>query len=99
MQAPMPNRSALRPDFCWPINPLIERFGVRKGCEMGALVLPLARIYNAMFASAGGFLPGECVCIYGSGLLSLASVALARAAGRWTDIVVRGFADRTTARS
>ena len=67
--------------FCWPINPLIERFGVRKGCEMGALVLPLARIYNAMFASAGGFLPGECVCIYGSGLLSLASVALARAAG------------------
>ncbi len=67
--------------FCWPINPLIERFGVRKGCEMGALVLPLARIYNAMFASAGGFLPGECVCVYGSGLLSLASVALARAAG------------------
>ena len=67
--------------FCWSINPLIDRFGVRKGCEMGALVLPLARIYNALFVTAKGFLPGECVCIYGSGLLSLASVALARAAG------------------
>ena len=67
--------------FCWSINPLIHRFGVRKGCEMGALVLPLARIYNALFVQAKGFLPGECVGIYGSGLLSLASVALAKAAG------------------
>ncbi len=67
--------------FCWSINPLIDRFGVRKGCEMGALVLPLARIYNALFVQAKGFLPGECVGVYGSGLLSLASVALARAAG------------------
>ena len=67
--------------FCWSINPLIDRFGVRKGCEMGSLVLPLARIYNALFVQAKGFLPGECVCVYGSGLLSLASVALARAAG------------------
>ena len=67
--------------FCWSIDPLIERFGVRKGCELGALVLPLARIYNALFIRAQGFLPGECVAVYGSGILSLASVALARAAG------------------
>ena len=67
--------------FCWSINPLIDRFGVRKGCETGSLVLPLARIYNALFVRAKGFLPGECVGVYGSGLLSLASVALARAAG------------------
>lgn len=67
--------------FCWSINPLIDRFGVRKGCELGALVLPLARIYNALFIRAQGFLPGECVAVYGSGILSLASVALARAAG------------------
>ena len=48
---------------------------------MGSLVLPLARIYNALFVRAKGFLPGECVGVYGSGLLSLASVALAKAAG------------------
>ena len=67
--------------FCWPINDLVEIFGAKKACELGAMVLPLATIYNALFIRAGGILPGESVVVYGSGLLSLCAVALARAAG------------------
>ena len=68
--------------FCWSIDDLMHAFGPQKGCELGATVLPLATAYHALFiAGGGGFVPGESVVVYGSGMLSLCAVALARSAG------------------
>lgn len=74
-------RTRIASRFCWPINDLVEKFGARKACDLGAMVLPLATVYNALFVRAGGFAPGETVVVYGSGLLTLCAVALARASG------------------
>ena len=67
--------------FCWSINNLVQTFGTQKGCELGAAVLPMATVYHALFIVGGGFLPGESVVVYGSNILSLCAVALARSAG------------------
>jgi threonine dehydrogenase-like Zn-dependent dehydrogenase len=79
--------------FCWPINDLVEEFGAGKGCDLGAMVLPLAAVYNAVFVRAGGFAPGETVVVYGSGFLALCAVALARAGGAGEILV---FEEATT---
>ncbi|MES2639842.1 MAG: scyllo-inosose 3-dehydrogenase [Myxococcota bacterium] len=68
--------------FLWPLDPLAERLGsAERALELGALIEPIACSYNGMFVSAGGFLPGAHVAVFGCGPIGLGAIALARAAG------------------
>ena len=82
--------------FCWPIDDLVERYALEKACELGSMILPLATIYNGLFIQAGGFLPGETVAVYGSGLSSLCAIALARAAGAGQIVAFEEVASATS---
>lgn len=71
--------------FLWKINGLAERFGsAQLGCEIGALVEPIACSYNGMFVSAGGMAPGSHLAVFGCGPIGLGAIALGRAAGAAT---------------
>jgi hypothetical protein len=72
----------------WSINDLVDAYG--KGDEIfeaGALVEPTTVSYNAIFAEAGGFLPGAYVVVYGAGPIGLGAIAIAKAAGA-TKVIV-----------
>ncbi|OQX17848.1 MAG: hypothetical protein BWK76_09330 [Desulfobulbaceae bacterium A2] len=66
---------------CWKINSLTEQYAPDAVFDMGALIEPLGCAYNGMFVSAGGFMPGVTVVVYGVGPIGLGAVALARLAG------------------
>ncbi|OQX04475.1 MAG: hypothetical protein BWK76_28685, partial [Desulfobulbaceae bacterium A2] len=66
---------------CWNINRLTERHDEAAAFSLGALIEPLGCAYNGMFVSAGGFLPGATVVVYGVGPIGLGVVVLARLAG------------------
>lgn len=66
---------------CWKINSLIDSYGEDEIFDIGALIEPVGCAYNGMFISAGGFMPGATVVVYGVGPIGLGAVALARAAG------------------
>lgn len=66
---------------CWNINSLTERHDEATAFSLGALIEPLGCAYNGIFISAGGFLPGATVVVYGVGPIGLGAVALARLAG------------------
>ncbi len=66
---------------CWKINDLAETYSEDKIFDIGALIEPLGCAYNGMFVSAGGFMPGSTVVVYGAGPIGLGAVALARIAG------------------
>lgn len=73
---------------CWNIAPL--RSAAEGDCDMyelGALLEPIGCAYNGLFVTAGGFLPGAHVAIFGAGPIGLGAVMLARAAGAATIIV------------
>ncbi|MSP56259.1 MAG: alcohol dehydrogenase [Myxococcales bacterium] len=71
--------------FLWKINGLAERLGSEQlGCEIGALVEPIACSYNGMFVSAGGMAPGSHLAVFGCGPIGLGAIALGRAAGAAT---------------
>jgi hypothetical protein len=71
--------------FLWKINGLAERYGSsQRGCEIGALVEPIACSYNGMFISAGGMLPGSHLAVFGCGPIGLGAIALGRASGAAT---------------
>lgn len=68
--------------YCWKINALAERYGSADSAyEAGALCEPTSVAYNAMFTRAKGFPPGGHVCVFGTGPIGFAAIALARAAG------------------
>lgn len=68
--------------YCWKINALAERYGSADAAyEAGALCEPTSVAYNAMFTRAKGFAPGGHVCVFGTGPIGFAAIALARAAG------------------
>ena len=66
---------------CWPIAPLVERWGGAEGFEAGALVEPAAVAYQGIFVEAGGVREDAAVVVYGAGPIGLAAIALAHAAG------------------
>ncbi len=66
---------------CWKINRLNEQYAPDEVFDIGALIEPLGCAYNGMFVSAGGFMPGVTVVVYGVGPIGLGAVALARLAG------------------
>ncbi len=71
--------------FLWKINGLAEKYGsAQRGCEVGALVEPIACSYNGMFISAGGTLPGSHLAVFGCGPIGLGAIALGRASGAAT---------------
>ncbi len=73
---------AVRERYTWKVNDLVEIFGDEDtACEAAALIEPAGCSYNGMFISAGGFLPGGYVVIYGAGPIGLGAVMLAKAAG------------------
>lgn len=73
---------ATKERFLWKLNGLAERLGSADAAlELGALIEPIACSYNGMFVSAGGFLPGAHVAVFGCGPIGLGAIALARAAG------------------
>jgi threonine dehydrogenase-like Zn-dependent dehydrogenase len=73
---------ATRARYCWSLAPLREA-GLDDDAvfRLGALVEPTSVAYIALFVSAGGFLPGSSVGVFGAGPIGLAAIALARAAG------------------
>ncbi len=76
---------AAKERFLWKINGLAERYGsAAAGCEIGALVEPIACSYNGMFVSAGGMLPGSHLAVFGCGPIGLGAIALGRASGAAT---------------
>lgn len=70
-----------KPRYCWSLNTVAERFGEQAALECGALVEPLACVYQGMFIRAGGFRPGSHVTIFGAGPIGLGAVLFARYAG------------------
>lgn len=66
---------------CWKINSLAATYTEEQIFDIGALIEPLGCAYNGMFISAGGFMPGSTVVVYGAGPIGLGAVALARIAG------------------
>lgn len=76
---------ATKERFLWKINGLAEKYGsAQRGCEIGALVEPIACSYNGMFISAGGMLPGSHLAVFGCGPIGLGAIALGRASGAAT---------------
>ena len=81
--------------YCWKIDAIAEAYGDEdKALEIGAMVEPCCVAYNGMFISAGGFLPGSNVVVAGCGPVGLLSLALARASGAATVIVMEPSAPR-----
>jgi threonine dehydrogenase-like Zn-dependent dehydrogenase len=81
--------------FLWPLDPLAERLGSADAAlELGALIEPIACSYNGMFVSAGGFLPGAHVAVFGCGPIGLGAIALARAAGAATVLAFETMPER-----
>ena len=75
-------RVVTRARYCWSLAPLREAgIGDDRIFQLGALVEPSGVAYIALFVSAGGFLPGSSVGVFGAGPIGLAAIALARAAG------------------
>ncbi len=66
---------------CWNIDSLSERYEESDLFEVGALIEPAGCAYNGLFISAGGFLPGAVVTVFGLGPIGLSAVAFARLAG------------------
>lgn len=77
-----------KPRYCWTLNAIAARFGEDAALECGALVEPLACVYQAMFIRAGGFMPGTHVAVFGAGPIGLGAVLLARYAGAGTIVVL-----------
>ena len=71
-----------RARYCWTLAPLAEAGLPRQRVfQLGALVEPTAVAYIGMFVTAGGFMPGSFVGVFGAGPIGLAAIGLARAAG------------------
>jgi scyllo-inosose 3-dehydrogenase len=83
-----------KPQYCWPIDALVEQFGEDAAFEAGALVEPFSVIYNALFVRAGGFLPGGHVAVFGAGPIGLIAVILARFAGAGTIVALDTVQER-----
>jgi len=66
---------------CWKINSLTSQYTENQTFDIGALIEPLGCAYNGMFVSAGGFMPGASVVVYGAGPIGLGAIILARIAG------------------
>ncbi len=68
--------------FLWSLQGLADRVGSASvALELAALVEPIGCAFNGIFVSAGGFLPGSWVAVFGCGPIGLGAIALARAAG------------------
>jgi threonine dehydrogenase-like Zn-dependent dehydrogenase len=85
--------------FLWKLDGIAERTGsvdtgVDTALDLGALIEPIACSYNGMFVSAGGFLPGARVAVFGCGPIGLGAVALARAAGASTIVAFETVPER-----
>jgi hypothetical protein len=73
---------AVPEEHCWKLNDLQRAYPNDDLIyEVGALVEPMGCAYNGMFVSAGGFMPGARVAIFGAGPIGLGAVLLARTAG------------------
>jgi threonine dehydrogenase-like Zn-dependent dehydrogenase len=71
-----------RARYCWTLAPLAEAgLPGERVFQLGALVEPTAVAYVGMFVTAGGFMPGSFVGVFGAGPIGLAAIGLARAAG------------------
>lgn len=80
---------AVKAKNAWSLNAVAESYGDEtKALEAGAMVEPCCVAYNAIFISAGGFLPGSNVVVAGCGPVGLMGIALARAAGAAMVIVM-----------
>ncbi len=79
---------AVEDRFCWSIEPLFKAYAdENEVMEAGALLEPLGDVYQGIITSAGGFLPGGHVVVFGAGPIGLAAMALARAIGAGEIIV------------
>lgn len=65
----------------WKIDSLARHYSDELLFDIGALIEPVGCAYNGLFISAGGFLPGAAVAVYGAGPIGLGAVALAMASG------------------
>ncbi|MFZ5476548.1 MAG: scyllo-inosose 3-dehydrogenase [Myxococcota bacterium] len=81
--------------FLWRLDGLADALGsADEALELGALIEPVACSYNGMFVSAGGFLPGAHVAVFGCGPIGLGAIALARAAGAGTIVAFETVPER-----
>jgi threonine dehydrogenase-like Zn-dependent dehydrogenase len=81
--------------FLWKLDGIAERTGsAATALDLGALIEPIACSYNGMFVSAGGFLPGARVAVFGCGPIGLGAIALARAAGAATIVAFETVPER-----
>ena len=79
---------AVEDRFCWNLEPLSKAYNNEDEImEAGALLEPLGDVYQGIITSAGGFLPGGHVVVFGAGPIGLAAMALARAIGAGEIIV------------
>lgn len=67
--------------FTWKINDIINRYGEKDGCEIGALVEPTGISYNGTIVRCGGIKPGQFGAVYGAGPIGLGCIALMRIGG------------------
>ncbi len=67
--------------YAWKINDIITTYGVKDGCEIGALVEPTGISYNGTIVRPGGIKPGQFGAVYGTGPIGLGCIALMRIAG------------------
>lgn len=65
----------------WKIDSLARQYSDELLFDLGALIEPIGCAYNGLFISAGGFLPGAAVAVYGAGPIGLGAVALAMTSG------------------
>ncbi len=73
---------AVKEKYCWKLDDLRQVCNSdQEMYEIGALIEPIGCSYNGMFVSAGGFLPGAHVAVFGAGPIGLGAVLMARAAG------------------
>ena len=78
----------------WNIEILSQQYNDKMLFEIGALIEPVGCAYNGMFISAGGFLPGATVVVYGAGPIGLGGAALAALAGAGKVIVFDKIMER-----
>jgi threonine dehydrogenase-like Zn-dependent dehydrogenase len=73
---------AVEDRFCWNLESLYKAYNSEdEVVEAGVLLEPLGDVYQGIIVSAGGFLPGGHVVVFGAGPIGLAAMALARAIG------------------
>ncbi len=65
----------------WKIDSLARHCNDELLFDIGALIEPVGCAYNGLFISAGGFLPGAAVAVYGAGPIGLGAVTLAMTSG------------------